>query len=70
MPFDKELYSDCNMCDGEYENSPANFDLASGVYTNGWPGTYTVTWDLHAGDSSGDDWVAIFMMKNGAMIER
>jgi len=69
VQFQKELYSDCNMCDGEEGNSPANFDLASGVYTNGWPGTYTVTWDLWAGDDHGEPWVEIYLQKNGVNIE-
>ena len=63
VPFEKTLYSQCNNCQN------ANFDLASGVYTNGWPGTYTVTWDLHARDYAGDSEVDIYVMKNGQRIE-
>merc|ERR1711915_583998 len=48
MDFDKTLYSQCNDC------QDANFNLTSGVYTNGWPGTYTVTRDLNAGDNHGN----------------
>merc|ERR1719357_2505076 len=63
VPFEKTLYSQCNNCQN------ANFDLASGVYTNGWPGTYTVTWDLNALDTAGDYAVYIYLMKNGETIE-
>jgi len=69
VQFQKELYSDCNMCDGEEGNSPANFDLASGVYTNGWPGTYTVTWDLYAYNIHGNPIVSVYLRKNGVNIE-
>ena len=61
--FDSELYFDCNNCDD------ANFNLTSGVYTNGWPGTYTVTWDLTAQDSYGDRFKSIYLKKNGVKIE-
>merc|ERR1719378_667877 len=63
VPFYKTLYSQCNNCQN------ANFDLASGVYTNGWPGTYTVTWDLTASDTAGDQAVRIYLKKNGEKIE-
>ena len=63
MQFDKVLYFDCNNCDG------ANFDLASGVYTNGWPGTYTVTWDLRAYGGNGEPTVNIYLRKNNENIE-
>merc|ERR1711915_803353 len=69
VQFSKELYLDCNMCDGEEGNSPANFNLASGVYTNGWPGTYTVTWDLQADDDHGYSYVSIYLRKSDVLIE-
>merc|ERR1711915_637378 len=40
LSFQKVLFNECNMCDD------ADFDLDTGVYINGWPGIYTVTWDL------------------------
>ena len=61
--FEKELYFTCNNC------SQANFDLDSGVYTNGWPGTYTVTWSLMAGDNAGEPYVRILLKKNDQIIE-
>ena len=63
VQFEKELYSVCNMCNG------ANFDLTSGVYTNGWPGTYTVTWDLIANDNAEEHEVLIYLRKNDVNIE-
>merc|ERR1719378_992558 len=63
VDFEKTLYSQCNNCQN------ANFDLASGVYTNGWPGTYTVTWDLTALDDAGENWVDIYLKKNGEIID-
>merc|ERR1711915_1016136 len=63
VPFEKTVYSQCNNCQN------ANFDLASGVYTNGWPGTYTVTWDLNADDGAGDHYVEIYLKKNGETID-
>merc|ERR1719419_72349 len=62
VPFEKTLYSQCTNCQN------ANFDLASGVYTNGWPGTYTVTWDLWAADNAGNNPVSIYLKKNGEII--
>ena len=62
MPFDREIYCDCNYCDD------ANFNLENGVYTNGWPGTYTVTWDLYAVDDHRDHLVEIYLKKNGDKI--
>ena len=62
IAFEKELYFSCNSCEN------ATFDLESGVYTNGWPGTYTVTWDLIAADDARDPYVAIYMKKNGQEI--
>merc|ERR1711915_1112308 len=62
VQFEKTVYSQCNNCQN------ANFDLASGVYTNGWPGTYTVTWDLIAIDDAGDHGVQIYLKKNGEKI--
>merc|ERR1719378_1360163 len=63
VTFYKTLYSQCNNCQN------ANFNLTSGVYTNGWPGTYTVTWDLTAQDSYGDRFKSIYLKKNGVKIE-
>ena len=62
VDFEKELYFSCLHCEN------ANFDLASGVYTNGWPGTYTVTWDLRAGNNPGESDVKIYLKKNGTQI--
>merc|ERR1719309_1631528 len=39
MNFSHAIYYDCNMCDD------AHFDHNTGMYTNGWPGTYLVTWN-------------------------
>merc|ERR1711915_370593 len=39
ITFGKQLYMECNLCDD------ADFNLNTGVYTNGWPGTYTVSWN-------------------------
>merc|ERR1719167_232508 len=63
VDFEKTLYSQCNNCQN------TNFDLASGVYTNGWPGTYTVTWDLYANDDAGEQLADIYLKKNGEIIE-
>ena len=63
MNFEKILYSSCNLCDN------ADFNITTGIYTNGWPGTYTVTWNLVATDGVGERSVAIYLQKNGEKIE-
>merc|ERR1711915_172599 len=62
MSFEKVLFNECNMCDN------ADFDLDTGVYKNGWPGIYTVTWDLYAKGIDGK-YVSIFLLKNGQRID-
>merc|ERR1711915_427036 len=62
MTFDKTLYMECNFCDD------ADFNLNTGVYTNGWPGTYTVSWNswIRADHMHGS---IIHLHKNGQRIE-
>jgi len=40
-------------------------DLSSGLFTAGYPGTYTVTWSLWSSNDFGDDKMVIYLYKNG-----
>merc|ERR1711915_457089 len=62
ITFDKELYMECNLCD------EADFNLNSGVYTNGWPGTYLVSWNSWVEASHGHGDTNIHLRKNGQII--
>merc|ERR1711915_551791 len=62
MTFEKQLYMECNFCDD------ADFNLNTGVYTNGWPGTYTVSWNSWVGAYHGHSTTRIFLRKNGQNI--
>merc|ERR1711915_1253 len=66
VSFDRVFYFDCNLCDDDDYNVHANFNLDDGVYTNGWPGTYTVTWDVRASNGyQGSKTIIIYLRKNG-----
>merc|ERR1711915_6518 len=62
MTFDKTLYMECNFCDD------ADFNLNTGVYTNGWPGTYTVSWNSYTRSYHGHSATIIYLRKNGQII--
>merc|ERR1711915_153615 len=63
IKFDKELYMECNLCD------EANFNLNTGVYNNGWPGTYTVSWNSWVEAFHGNSPTIIYLRKNGKIID-
>ena len=54
IPYSTLLYSSTNTEGG-------GLDIASGVFTSSYPGSYTVTWSLNANDGAGDHYVAIFL---------
>merc|ERR1711915_875653 len=62
MTFEKQLYMECNLCDD------ADFNLNTGVYTNGWPGTYTVSWNSWVMAYHGTNGARIYLRKNGQII--
>merc|ERR1712183_740851 len=62
IPYSTLLYSSTNTEGG----GP---DITSGVFTSSWPGSYTVTWGLHASDTAGDLNVIIFLQYNGHNID-
>merc|ERR1719419_1241940 len=62
MSFGKELYMECNFCDD------ADFNLNTGVHTNGWPGTYTVSWNAWLNKDPGHGSTIIHLRKNGQII--
>ena len=61
IPFSTLLYSSTNTEGG-------GLDIASGVFTSSWPGSYTVTWALQASDDAGDHVVSIYLQHNGENI--
>merc|ERR1712045_826884 len=58
IPYEKLLYSSTNTEGG-------GLDIASGVFTSSWPGSYTVTWSLMAGNDAGETHTSIFLQQNG-----
>merc|ERR1712154_266150 len=61
IPYSTLLYSSTNTEGG-------GLDIASGVFTSSWPGSYTVTWALQASDDAGDNQVDIYLQHNGQNI--
>ena len=59
IDYDKIMYLSSNRCED------ADIDLNSGVFTAGWPGTYTVTVDLMFYEFESN----LYFRKNGAKIE-
>ena len=57
------LYSSTNV-EGSH-----GLDILTGVFTAGYPGTYTATWGLAALDNAGDSPVNIYLRKNGERIQ-
>merc|ERR1711892_1068489 len=62
IPYTRLLYSSTNTEGG-------GLDIATGVFTSPWPGSYTVTWSLLAYDVAGRNNVVIFLRQNGQNIE-
>merc|ERR1712013_753150 len=62
IPYSTLLYSSTNTEGG-------GLDIASGVFTSSYPGSYTVTWALQAIDDAGQSSVAIYLQQNGQNIE-
>merc|ERR1711892_154200 len=61
IPYDSLLYSSTNTEGG-------GLDIATGVFTSPWPGSYTVTWSLTADDGYTDSLVRIYLRQNGQKI--
>ena len=55
------LYSSTNVKEG-------GLDIETGVFTAGWPGSYTITWSLRAANDAGEEVVNIHLRKNGQTI--
>merc|ERR1712025_700006 len=52
----------------ERSNQPTGgLDISTGVFSSPYPGTYLVTWSLHAFNSHGES-VSVYLRKNGAQI--
>ena len=47
----------------------SGLDIATGIFSAGFPGSYTATWSLEASNEPGEEAVAIFLRKNGVQIE-
>ena len=60
ITYDKILYLSSHRCD------EADVNLGTGVFTAGFPGTYTVTWALYA---STNPLSRFYLRKNGARID-
>merc|ERR1719481_126730 len=62
ISYSRLLYSSTNTEGG-------GLDIASGVFTSSYPGSYTVTWGLTAYDGAGEHLVSIYLQHNGQNIE-
>ena len=62
ISYSKLLYSSSNV-------EGAGLDISSGVFSAGYPGTYTATWSLQARDDTGDGFMDIYLRKNAKTIE-
>ena len=62
IPYSTLLYSDTNTEGG-------GLDIASGVFTSSWPGSYTVSLSLISQDDAGEHTVDIYLQHNGENIE-
>ena len=62
ITFDNLFYSSTNTEGG-------GLDIMTGVFTSPWPGTYTVSWGLYAEDNLGEDYVYIYLYKNGKVVQ-
>merc|ERR1719481_716943 len=62
IPYQTLLYSSTNTEGG-------GLDIASGVFTSSYPGSYTVTWALMAADDAGEHPVWIYLQHNGQNID-
>merc|ERR1711892_1353286 len=62
IPYSSLLYSSTNTEGG-------GLDVATGVFTSPWPGSYTVTWSLYAYDDHSDSAVYIYLRQNGQNID-
>merc|ERR1711892_1080016 len=62
LRYSNLLYSSTNTEGG-------GLDIATGVFPPPWPGSYTVTWSLYAGDDAGEHWVSIYLRQNGQKID-
>merc|ERR1711935_404406 len=58
ITFDRLSYSNNNQPTG-------GLDPATGKFSCPYPGTYSVSWSLRADNHAGDDYVSIYLMKNG-----
>merc|ERR1711935_375548 len=58
LTFDRLSYSNNNQPTG-------GLDPATGKFSCPYPGTYSVSWSLRADNHAGDDYVSIYLMKNG-----
>ena len=62
IPYSTLLYSSTNTEGG-------GLDIASGVFTSSWPGSYTITWSLQANNNPADNYVYIYLQHNGHNIQ-
>ena len=62
ISYSKLLYSSSNV-------EGAGLDISSGVFSAGYPGTYTASLSLQARDDTGDGFMDIYLRKNAKTID-
>merc|ERR1719317_100679 len=62
IPYTSLFYNSTNTEGG-------GLDLETGIFSSPYPGSYSVTWSILAGDGTGERAVSIFLHKNGEVVE-
>jgi hypothetical protein len=62
IPYSSLLYFSSNTEGGD-------LDVSTGIFSSPYPGSWTVTWSLHASGDAGDSVVQIVLRKNGQNID-
>jgi len=62
IPYSSMFYNSTNTEGG-------GLDLETGIFSSPYPGSYSVTWSILAGDGTGERAVSIFLHKNGEIVE-
>ena len=62
IPYSSLFYNSTNTEGG-------GLDLETGIFSSPYPGSYSVTWSILAGDGTGERAVSIFLHRNGEIVE-
>ena len=66
IPYTNLMLEESNM--DAWNQSGAGLNIATGTFTAGHPGIYTVTYSTRAHNDAGENYIVIFLRKNGEWI--